>query len=805
MRRTAILLFLLISSAPAALYAQSEPPFPSPVVQAAPESAMPPADPLPASAPVTVAADPQGGDPATATQGNDPVAVNEPLSLAPLSQANSLTPEVTSKITLSQMGMPQGMILRGGQLQSGVSFSVPADVVITHAQLLLNLKISPAMAARNASLLLMLNGQPLGTVPLGTAQTNSAHFQLDIPGPMVVSNNNLSVTINDGDALLCLRDLSDKYQVAILPDSSVELAGQQLNISADLSHFPRPFFDSQQMTDTRLSFAFPEKITPAQVNSAALVASWLGIQANYRGISFNTLTNTLPEHHGILIGAPGQKIGGITLPQTQGPLLQIIDNPANPAWKLLLIVARDEAGLRAAAWRLTRGQFPLQTGQVAVSPQAIPRSVPYDAPRWIDTTKPVRLADLVSDNQSMTASGIWHDPLNVSFRAAPDLFLWDGNTIPLQVNYRFPSESWIDEEKSYLNIAFNGEFLRNLTVNKIGILEKIWHKLGGDARQEEARIPLQPYMIYGDNQLSLYFNIVPKANAPCNVLLNNNIKSQIKDDSWIDLSHTRHFTLLPNLSYFVGAAFPFSRLADYSGAVMLLPARPAEAEISTLLDLAARSGNATGTVLGNGKVLFGVPEGGADSLLLTGHDILAVSSMAQQAFNQRMLADSPFDANAQSLEVREVTLMQKIERWAMGEWNFSTVDADRYFTSNSDWRGFISFASPWSAGQTVVMAIGSDNGQLSRLTGDLNNAKINAAIRGDAAIITDENGVRSFRVGPQYPSGQMPWYMMVIWYANQHSATLAILACLMCLIVGLGFYSYLRRRVAWRLDPESKE
>ncbi|WP_459591940.1 cellulose biosynthesis cyclic di-GMP-binding regulatory protein BcsB, partial [Enterobacter asburiae] len=84
-------------------------------------------------------------------------------------------------------------------------------------------------------------------------------------------------------------------------------------------------------------------------------------------------------------------------------------------------------------------------------------------------------------------------------------------------------------------------------------------------------MPLEPYMIYGDNQLSLYFNIQPKASAPCSVLLNNNIKSRIEDDSWIDLSHTRHFALLPNLSYFVGASFPFTRLADYSETVLMLP------------------------------------------------------------------------------------------------------------------------------------------------------------------------------------------------------------------------------------------
>ena len=74
----------------------------------------------------------------------------------------------------------------------------------------------------------------------------------------------------------------------------------------------------------------------------------------------------------------------------------------------------------------------------------------------------------------------------------------------------------------------------------------------------------------------MYFNVVPKDDVPCSVLLNNNIKSRITDDSRIDLSKTRHFSLLPNLSYFVGASFPFSRLADFSQTTLLLPADPSE-------------------------------------------------------------------------------------------------------------------------------------------------------------------------------------------------------------------------------------
>ncbi|ANI80776.1 cellulose biosynthesis cyclic di-GMP-binding regulatory protein BcsB [Kosakonia oryzae] len=731
-----------------------------------------------------------------------------PVDLPPPTAAQSASafvPSVVSSVSLAQMGQPQGLTLSGGQFQGGVDFTLPMDQVITNARLALNLKISPAMAARNATLQLMLNGQPLGTVPLTATDSDLSRYQLDIPAALMVSSNNLSFKINDGDAMQCQRDLNDKYRVTVLPDSRFELEGQQLDIGTDLSHFPRPFFDSMQMSPTSIAMAFGSTLSADAISAGALISSWMGIQADYRGISFAVYHDRLPEQNGILIGHPGEQIGGLTLPQTTQPLLKIIDNPANPVYKLLLVVGKDEHELRAAAWRLTRGNFTPQTSALDVTAQTIPLSKPYDAPRWIPTDRPIKLHELIRKDQTLTATGIWHSPLQVAFRAAPDLFLWDGETIPLHIGYRFPTENWIDEQRSWLSMTMNDTFLHNLPVNKQGALETLWHKLGGDARQESFDMPLEPYMIYGDNQLSLYFNIVPKANAPCSTLLNNNIKSRIDDDSWIDLSHTRHFALLPNLSYFVGASFPFTRMADYAETVLMLPQNPSETQLATLLDMAARSGNATGTALGHNRVLLGVPTGGGLRELVRDRDVLAVTGMDQHDFNQALLADSPFTTHDNTLGVRAPSLWQKVQRWMAGDWAAEGLEADRYFSSNEAWRGFISFRSPWNDERLVVLALGSSDEQLSHLHSDLASARINAGIRGDAAIITNENGVRSFRVGEQFPSGQMPPQMMVVWYANQHSALLAILGLLVGSLAGWLFYLALKKRERKRLHPENSK
>lgn len=727
-----------------------------------------------------------------------------PVTDLPVQISNVLLNQpLSSTVSVAQMGQTKGILLTGGQLQSGIVFTLPSDQVITNARLNLSLKVSPALAARNTSMQLMLNGQPLGTLPLSVSGAASEDYQLDIPAAMVVSSNNLSFKINDADQLLCERDSTSQYQVTILPSTTLSLEGQQLNIGNRLRNFPRPFIDPLRMTPSRVAMVFGQVVTPGKVSAATILSSWMGIQTSYRGINFPVLRNAMPEENGIVFARPGENIAGMTVPQVKGPTLSMVDNPVNPVYKLMLVIGRNDDELRQAAWRLTQ-PLSIDGPSLSVAEQTIPLSKAYDAPRWINTDRPVRLGDLLRKDQSLTTTGIWHDALRVNFRAAPDLFLWDGDTLPVHLNYRFPSESWIDEGSSFLNVGLNGTFLRNLTVNKVGLLENIWHRLGGDARQESYTLKLDPYLIYGDNQLQLYFNIKPKATAPCSVLTNNNIKSHIENDSYIDLSHTRHFTLLPNLSYFVGASFPFTRFADYSQTVLMLPEKPSEAEIGTLLDMAGRSGNATGVALNHNSVIFGVPTDGSLMAQIKNSDVLAVSTLSQSAFNRAMLQQSPYEVNGHTLGIKEPNMLDKLRGWLTGDWYRQTVDADRYFSSNEDWRGFVSYRSPWNSSRLVVMAIATDDEQLLRLHNDLTLQRINAGVRGDTAIITDENGIRSFRVGAQFPSGQMQWYRMVIWYASQHAVVLALLALLFSVLVGLSTFVLLKRHAWKRLNPQNE-
>lgn len=705
----------------------------------------------------------------------------------------------TLTLTLAEMGQKSGLTLSGGQLQSGVVFSLPRDRVVTQAKVMLALKASPELAASDYTVQLMLNGQPLGSLPLGQDSANNGVYHMDIPASIMVAANNLSFRLtsgaqNDGAMGQCEKNLPDNYRLTLLPTSMFELNGLRLDNGRSLANLPRPFFDPDLMKEASIPVAFSAQPGGDVIAAAGVAASWFGAQAGFRDADFPVLLNALPQGNGIIVGKPGESIGAFTLPEGDGGMLRIVDNPTNPVYKLLLITGHNESELRQAAWRLASAPLPATDG-LAVQAQTIPLRQPYDAPRWISTRQPVSLA-FNGGAGNLVVNGGYHGAIPVSFRAAPDVFMWNNATIPLDLFYHFPAETWLDEAQSHLSVSMNGVFVRNLPVNKSGPLATLMRYAGFDTRQEHATLQLNPYLIYGDNQLEFYFAVNPTADAPCGALNSANIRSRIEPDSTLDLRHAYHFAQLPNLAYFVGASFPFTRRADLAQTVLLLPDAPAGGDIQTLLDLLARAGNATGAPAAHLSVALGAD---AVARVAKDNDILAVASLAHEDFIRRLLAGSPFNAAGAMLGVGSPNAAQQARSYLAGNWFGQFAQANRYLSSIYSWRGFLSFAPAQRPDRVVVLVTATDDAQLVKLHNDLKSPVINAGIGGDIAVISNENDIRTFQVGPQFATGDLPWYLQTLWYAGKHLIVLSILALLAALLAGVRVYAALKHHAARRL------
>ena len=101
----------------------------------------------------------EGASPAAPATAGDAVAtapapvmpdLPPPVSGTAAPEVIPVAPVWGGDLNLAQMGMPDGIILSGGQRQGGVSFTLPADQVVIHSQLSLAVRVSPEMASRNA-------------------------------------------------------------------------------------------------------------------------------------------------------------------------------------------------------------------------------------------------------------------------------------------------------------------------------------------------------------------------------------------------------------------------------------------------------------------------------------------------------------------------------------------------------------------------------------------------------------------------------------------------------------------------------
>src|SRR5205085_4221661 len=90
---------------------------------------------------------------------------------------------------------------------------------------------------------------------------------------------------------------------------------------------------------------------------------------------------------------------------------------------------------------------------LSISDLPSPR-LPYDAPRWLDTSHEVRLAENMSDSQlELNGSG----SVNLYFRLPPDLYYGTRDTVPFHLRYR--SSILAPNSKAFTRFHVNGQVI----------------------------------------------------------------------------------------------------------------------------------------------------------------------------------------------------------------------------------------------------------------------------------------------------------------------------------------------------------
>ncbi len=728
--------------------------------------------------------------------------------------ATQTLPSWTVTRSFEQLGRASDTLLLGINSSEQVEFSLRRDRIATDARLQLQYTPSPSLIPTISHLRIYLNDVLAGVVPIEKDQLGRQTTQQVALDPRLIADfNRLRLEFVGHYTDICEDPANNTLWINISRASEITLQEQALSLKNDLAFFPLPFFDPRNSNKLVLPFVFADNPTLGEQKAAAILASYFGSQSNWRGAEFPVLFNTLPSvqskeatQPSIVFATNDHRPAFLSdlekYPAVQAPVVQLIDHPDAPYSKILLVMGRNEEDLATAAKALALGGQLLRGQRATIDKvQTLQPRKPYDAPAWMRTDRPVRFAELITYPQQLQVSGLQPRPITLDVNLPPDLFVWRNQGIPLRTQYRYTAPSANDDSR--LNISLNDQFITSLPLLAKGTssLEELrLAVLANDSANATDKLIVPSLKIGDRNRLRFDFNFASTVGSAqrdrCQTILPADTQAIIDEDSTIDLSGYHHYINMPDLKAFARSGFPFSRMADMSESIVVVPKQTTPTLVSTLLESVASISARTGYPAFALRL-----SDDWNSASKEDADLLLLGQLAPD------LRDNP-DMNL-LLQRQHDMLVQPYNNSGIKESNRrGPNDVDNNQPANrvevsaqAPIAAIMGMQSPHHNQRSIVALLGNDDADYSLIRETLGDSGKLNAVAGSVALIRN-SGVYSQLVGDTYYVGSLPWWLLLWYQLSEHPVLLAALAVISILLTAFLLWRALRWAADRRLHKD---
>ncbi|QXC31930.1 cellulose biosynthesis cyclic di-GMP-binding regulatory protein BcsB [Aeromonas sp. FDAARGOS 1409] len=687
-------------------------------------------------------------------------------------------------LSFEQMASAPGTLsLRGNAPDGQADFTVRRDEVVTRATLDLDFTPSPSLLPLISQVKVYLNDELMGVTALTKEQMGErTHARIELDPRYAKDFNRIKVSFVGHYQKVCENPASDTLWLNVNRDSKLSLQLQTLPVRNELSFFPMPFLDMRDNGKLILPMVFSGAVPLEQQQAAAVLASWFGTRAQWRGQHFPVLINRLPDRNGVIFATNDARPDFLAdYPEVKGPTIDMISSPDNPYVKLLLILGRDQQDLLAAVSGLARGEVLLRGQSVRVDevkPLA-PRQ-PYDAPNWVRLDRKMRFDELTEYPGQLQATGrrLW--PMSLTLRLPPDLYLLGESGIRTELKYHHSAPTLRDGSR--LDVAVNGQFMKSFPLEPGEVKGErlltlpLWFADDGDA----TALRMPGLKTTQANNLSFSFEYAQQymggtEDGRCDLVMPPAHQVRIDEASTIDFTGYRHFIEMPNLRAFSYGGFPFSRMADLADSQVVMPARPHPEQITTLLDTLGAIGAETGYPALSLRVLNDWEQARTADL-----DTLLIGTLPEE-----FRRDPEPDALLQATRswVNEPTRQHR------GDLLHNMADRQPQarvgMTGNDAIAVILGLQSPTHDQRSLVALLADGSAGVRLLNDTLQTPAQRDQVAGSVTLIR-ESGVKSLEVGERYELGYLPWWERLWQLFARYPLRLAGLTLVCMLVLGWG-------------------
>jgi len=722
----------------------------------------------------------------------------------------SLPPQPAAPLRNSQLSFvklappPGSMTLSGTRTSGQIEFGVRSDEVVTRALLNLTYRPSPALLPVLSQLKVYLNDELIGLITITPDQPGKEiQTQLAIDPHYIADFNRVRFELVGHYANICENPANSTIWLDIGKESGIDLTLQKLPLKNDLSHFPEPFFDTRDTRPLTLPMVFAAQPDIKQQRAAAILASWFGSKAAWRGQRFQVLYNQLPQQqHAVVFATNDARPDFLKdLPPVVKPTVEIVSQPDSLYEKMLLILGRNDDDLLTAVQGIAQGELLLRGDTSTIDRVTLlaPRQ-PYDAPNWVRTDRRTTFAELTQYENQLQSDGLQPNPISLTLNLPPDLFLVRARGIDMDLSYRYTAP--FQSDGSRLAVNLNNQFIQDYPLppkNTAG--QQLLHIpliQGMLDKNHELLIPALRLGVV--NQLRFDFDyantfIGGNADGRCETVTPVGHHVVVDDSSSIDFSGYRHYIEMPSLRAWANADFPFSRYADLAQTLVLMPPKPDVQQVSTLLNAMGNSGAQTGYPALRVQLTNDWATAKKQDV-----DLLMIGVIPKDLQNDLRIP-ALVDATASWLKepVRRVTPQMNPQSG-----RDQTAESTTAISSRGPLATVIGFQSPFYDQRSVValLADGTPRGwQL--LNEAMSDSDKRGAMSGSTAIIR-ESGVNSLRVGESYYVGHLPWWERLWSLLSTHPFWLALCTLFVVVLFALMTWRLMRIITRRRLLDEDE-
>ncbi|WP_084170432.1 cellulose biosynthesis cyclic di-GMP-binding regulatory protein BcsB [Paraburkholderia ferrariae] len=705
-------------------------------------------------------------------------------------------------LTFADLGALDPLQLRGTDGQNGVPFSVRNDEVVTGAVLHLIYSYSPALLPELSQLKVLVNGEVAATLPVPHDQAGTTVARdISLDPRFITEFNHLNVQLIGHYTRRCEDPSNSALWATVSNASSLDLTYASLPTKPDLAALPQPFFDRRDVRRLELPFVFAGKPDAGTLAAAGTVASWFGALAGYRGALFPAQVGSVPlSGNAVVFALADSHLDGVPLPGVSGPTIAVVERSEPARGELLLVLGRNAEELRTAASALALGENTLSGTSVTVSQlTTLKPRVPYDAPNWLPTSRPVRFGELV-DERALSVTGYDAGAISLNLHVPPDLFMWNTKGAPLDLRYRYSVRPRPD--RSSLNVSVNTSFVSALQIPAVTpsrfSLSSLLARFGADfSTTGVARriVHVPPLLLTPRSQLRLHFYYDIPDTGECTGRLQQNVAGSIDPDSTIDLSGFPHYMALPDLAAFANSGFPFTRMADLSETAVIFPSEPTSSDYSLYLLAMGRMGESTG------YPVTGVTIGGpGDVARLEDKDLLMLGGPGRQPLLQTWAKSMPFSTDGDTSTFTLSDLAFELEDWWHGPRGVERAPAraDLSLVSNGGSALITGFESPLRRGRSVVALISAPGESEAEITSALLDADVLPSIQGAMDVIHGRT-VTVTSNGEAYYVGSLSPIEYLRWVLSSHPLLLVLSGVFAAIVIAALFFRILRAVAARRL------